>query len=81
MTWISPSLNTDGSPLTDVVGYRISYGTSAGNLTGSTDVAGAAVTSSTISDLVAGTYYFSVVTLNSAGVASAPTSPVSRSFP
>jgi hypothetical protein len=74
-------MNTDGSALSNVAGYRISYGTSADNLSSSVTVTGATLTSKTIDGLPAGTYYFSVAALNSAGVASVPTSAVSRSFP
>src|SRR5262245_39192746 len=32
VTWTAPTLNTDGSALTDIAGYRVLYGTSPANL-------------------------------------------------
>ena len=46
------------------------YGTSATSLTKTIDVSGASTTSRLITGLTPGTYYFAVMTLNSAGVAS-----------
>ena len=74
-------MNTDGSALTDVVGYRIYYGTSATNLTQTTQVSGATTTNVVIGGLAAGTYFFSVAALNSTGVVSDPSNAVSRPVP
>jgi len=81
VTWVPPSLNTDGTALTDVIGYRVSYGASAGNLDFFVSVPGGTSTSAVIDGLNAGTYYFAVTALNSTGVASAESSVVSRTFP
>jgi len=64
-----------------VVGYRIYYGTSATNLGSSVSISGGTSTSAVVSGLTATTYYFAVVTLNSAGGASVASSVVSRTFP
>jgi fibronectin type 3 domain-containing protein len=81
VTWTPPSLNTDGSALTDVVGYRIYYGTDAANLDSSLSVSGGTTTSAVISGLNAATYYFALAALNSTGAESAASNPVSRTFP
>ncbi len=31
LSWTPPTQNTDGSPLTDLAGYRVYWGTSSGN--------------------------------------------------
>jgi len=67
--------------LTDVVGYRIYYGTSAANLDSSASVPGGTSTSAVINRLNAGTYYFAVAALNSSGAESVQSNPVSRIFP
>ena len=82
MTWAAPSLNTDGSALTDVSGFRVYYGTSAGNLSKSADVAGASTRSYLVNGLSAATtYYFAVATKNAAGVVSLPSTTVSQRLP
>jgi hypothetical protein len=66
----------DGTALTDISGYRILYGASANALTNSVNVTGASTTSYSIGGLTSGaTYYFALVTLNSAGTASAASTP------
>ena len=81
VTWTRPTLNTDGSPLSNASGYRIEYGISPTNLTLSVYATDASNTSATIGGLGAGTYYFAVATLNSAGVASARSDVVSKAVP
>jgi fibronectin type III domain protein len=81
LTWTQPSLNTDGSALADAAGYRIDYGSSPASLTMSVPVAGAANTSASVTGLSAGTYYFTVSTLNAAGAASARSEVVSKAVP
>lgn len=81
VSWSVPLLNTDGTPLADVSGYRIHYGTSPASLPFSMSVSGAGVTSGVISGLTAGTYYFAVGTLNSAGIESVPSNPASKTVP
>lgn len=59
LTWDPPTTNTDGTPLTDLAGYKIYYGLSSGNYTDSIDVENNIVYG--IYDLVVGlTYYFAV---------------------
>ena len=69
LSWSVPLLNTDGTPLTDISGYRVYYGTSPTNLAQSIAVSGAGNTTYVVSDLTPGTYYFAVVTLNATCVA------------
>jgi hypothetical protein len=81
VTWAPPTLNTDGSTLTDLAGYRIYYGTSSATLTQVVDVSGATVTSQIISGLSSGTYYFAVAAVDSAGIASGLTNAASVTIP
>jgi len=74
-------LNTDGTPLTDISGYRVYYGTSPTNLGRSIPVSGAGNTSYVVSDLTPDTYYFAVVTLNATGVASVVSDAASKNVP
>src|SRR5688572_5713105 len=59
LLWTAPTQNADGTPLTDLAGYRISYGTTTGGPYPNTVTdANAGVTSHMISQLVPGTYFF-----------------------
>jgi hypothetical protein len=68
LSWTAPTENTDGTPITDLAGYRILYGTNASALTNIITVAGANTTALEISGLAEGTYYFAVVAYDSAGL-------------
>ncbi|HWK48550.1 MAG TPA: putative Ig domain-containing protein, partial [Steroidobacter sp.] len=71
LSWTPPTTNTDGSSLSNLAGYRISYGTSANAMTQTIQVANAGITRYTISNLSPGTYYFSVRAYTSNGSESA----------
>jgi len=80
VSWTPPALNTDGSSAVGLTGYRIYYGTSPGNLSQSVSVSGGTTSSFAVSGLAAGTYYFAVATLSSAGESS-PSNAASRTVP
>jgi len=77
LNWTAPTLNTDGTALTDLAGYKVRYGTSPSALTQLLDVRGAGITSASIEGLSAGTWYFTLSSYNTAGVESAQTPAVS----
>jgi hypothetical protein len=70
LTWQAPTLNEDGSPLTDLAGYEVRYGQSAGQYSQTLSLPNAALTSVTVEDLAPATWYFAVKAVNSAGVQS-----------
>jgi hypothetical protein len=67
LSWTAPTQNTDGTPVTDLAGYHIYYGTSSGTWTSTITVLEANETSYVVSGLSPGTYYFAVVAFNTAG--------------
>jgi hypothetical protein len=78
LTWTAPTLNTNGTSLTDLAGYYIYYGTSAGSLSEMINVSGGSVTSYDVRSLVAGaTYYFAISAYDSSNNQSALTNTVS----
>jgi len=82
ISWSAPPFNVDGSPLTDLAGYRVYYGTEPRNWAVNwVLVTGGSVTSTTIDGLPPGTYYFAVATVNSKGFESSPTGVVSGTYP
>lgn len=68
LSWNEPTQNTDGTPLTNLAGYHIYYGTSQGAMTTIITVASPTQTSYVVTGLAPGTYYFEVVAYNSAGI-------------
>ena len=66
LAWNAPSLNADGSPLTDLAGYKIYYGPSRGNYTGGSVNVGLTPSFDTQA-LPPGYYCFVVVAYNSEG--------------
>ena len=60
LSWDPPATNADGSPLMDLGGYRIYYGTSSGFYETALDVGD--VITSTVTNLTEGSVYYFVVT-------------------
>jgi hypothetical protein len=81
LAWTAPTKNEDGTALTNLAGYKVRYGQSAGALSQVRDIASPATTSVTIEGLSAGTWYFTVASYTNAGVESAPTGAVSKTIP
>jgi hypothetical protein len=78
VSWTAPTENTNGTTLTNLSGYTISYGTSASALTTNVKVATTGVTSYVIDNLTAGTYYFGITAYNSSGQTSSMSSVISK---
>jgi len=81
LSWTPPTLNTDGTALTNLAGYRILYGTSAGSLTRTLQVANPGITRYVVENLTAGTWYFSVRAYSTTGSESASSNTASASVP
>jgi hypothetical protein len=60
LSWSAPTQNEDGSPLTDLAGYRIHYGTSASDLNKRVEVGNPATTSARVQNLTPGTWFFAI---------------------
>jgi len=78
LSWTAPTSNTDGTQLTDLAGYKIYYGPSSGNYSTNIDVGN--VTSYTVDNLTAGTYYIAITAYNTAGIESTFSNEVSKSL-
>jgi hypothetical protein len=80
VTWSPPTANTNGSALTDLAGYTIHYGTTAGALKQSVKVPNAGATDYVVQGLSGGTWYFAVTAYTSGGLQSTYSSVVSRTI-
>ena len=74
LNWTPPTENTDGTPLTNLAGYDIHYGTSPGDYSQSVSVSNPGLATYVVDNLGPGTYYFSIGAVNSSG-AESPLSP------
>jgi Fibronectin type III domain len=75
--WLPPTENVDGTPLANLAGFDIHYGTASGNYTHTISVANPGIATYVVDDLTPGTYYFSVAAVNDQGTES-PLSPEVR---
>lgn len=78
LSWTPPTLNSDGTTLTDLAGYKILYGLDADDLDQSIEVENSSVNTYMVENLTAGTWYFAVIAVNTAGLASVPSGIASK---
>ena len=77
LSWLPPTTNSDGSPLTNLAGYKIYWGNAPDSFPSSVTLDNPGLTRYVVTDLVPGTWFFVATALNGAGVESAFSSPVS----
>ena len=71
LSWLPPTENTDGSVLTDLAGYKIYYGTSAGVYTSVIAIDNPGVSTFVVDNLPGGyTYYFVITSVTTSGLES-----------
>lgn len=78
LSWNAPLTRTDGSPLDDLLGYRIYYGVKPGELRCQVEIRDAKLTTWTVTDLSTGTWYFAVASFDSGFVESDLSDAVSK---
>jgi hypothetical protein len=80
LSWIAPSENVDGSPLTDLSGYRVYYGEVSRNYPDMTEVSDPNTTNTSIA-LPSGDYYVVMTALDEEGNESAYSNEVLKVVP
>lgn len=70
LSWTPPTQNTDGTTLTDLAGYRIYYGLSAGTYPNKIDINTAGISTFVVENLTPNTYYVVATSINSMGIES-----------
>jgi len=82
VSWVPPTTNTDGTPVTALSGYKVYYGTASGQYSQSLAVASPTVTSVVVEGLSTGTtWYFALKAVSSSGVESAFSQEASKTIP
>ncbi len=78
LSWQAPTINADGTPLGDLAGFHMYYGTASPLTVGNATVVDLGdVTSYTVSNLQPGVYYFAVLAVDQNGNASSLSEEVS----
>ena len=80
LRWTPPTLNEDGSPITNLSGFRIYYGTNAANLSMVLDLPNPGLTSAVVENLSPATWYFAVKAYNTASVESSLSNIASKTI-
>jgi len=70
LSWTPPTENTDGSTLTDLAGYKLYYGTSAGSYTHQVWIDNPSINTYMIENLLPDTYYVVATSFNDQGIES-----------
>ena len=78
LTWNAPLTRTDGSPIGELAGYRIRYGDEPDGLRCEIEIGDPKAVSWKLTDLSPGTWYFAVVSVDSAKVESRQSDVVSK---
>ena len=78
LSWMPPTQNSDGSPLTDLARYRIYYGNRSGNYYAIIQINNPGIATFVVENLTPNTYYFVITAINSSGVESRYSIEVSK---
>lgn len=81
LSWVAPTTDADGSPLNDLAGYVVYWGTSSGSYTQSAEIDNPGLTRFVLTGLAPGTYYFTIAAADLAGNQSAYSNEFSATVP
>ena len=81
LNWVAPTQNEDGSPLMDLDGYRIYWGTTPGSYPNSVTIDNETVTTYVVDNLAPGTYEFVATSFNTSGIESDYSTPATKVVP
>jgi len=80
LSWTPPTENTDNSPLTDLAGYKIYYGTSPATYSNTEIINNPGLTSFLIENLASADWYFVMTSFNSSGIESSYSTEISKTI-
>jgi hypothetical protein len=81
VSWLPPTVRTDGTALTNLAGYEIRYGTNSATLDRSLILTNPGLTRYVIEGLTSGTWYFGVVAFDGSGLRSTVSNVRSKAVP
>lgn len=80
LSWSAPQRNTDGTSLQDLAGFEVLWGRAPDSLDQRVRLSNPSLSTYVVENLSSGTWYFSVVAVNSAGLSSAPSQVASKAI-
>ena len=78
--WVAPTQNSNGTPITDLAGYKIHYGTASENYTKVVAVSNPSLSRYVMDSLESGTYFFAITAYNSKGIESTLSGEISATL-
>jgi hypothetical protein len=81
LSWTAPTENNDGSPLTDLDGYRVYWRKTSGNYADSITIDNESITTYVVENIPSGTYEFIATSFNTSGVESRYSNPAMTVVP
>jgi len=78
LTWTAPTQNTDGTPLTDLAGFKVHYGATSGSYSVINDYPDPNQTTAVITPLTPGMWFFVATAYNAIGTESDFSGEVSK---
>ncbi len=78
--WQAPTENSNGTPITNLAGYKIHYGTASQQYTQVVEVSNPSLSRYVMDSLSSGTYYFAITAYNSQGIESGLSGEVSTTL-
>ncbi|HEX4674813.1 MAG TPA: fibronectin type III domain-containing protein [Steroidobacteraceae bacterium] len=78
--WVAPTENSNGTPITDLAGYKIHYGTTSENYTKVVAVSNPSLSRYVLDSLASGTYFFAITAYNSKGIESTLSGEISATL-
>jgi hypothetical protein len=80
LIWQPPTQNEDGAALTNLAGFKVYWGTSLGAYPNSVTLNNPGLASYVVDNLVPGTYFFVMTSVNSAGTESQRSNAASKTI-
>ncbi len=78
LSWTAPTARTDGSPLTNLAGYKVFYGRMSGIYDYQIDINNPGILTYVVENLVSGDWYFALTAYDSEGIESDRSNEVLR---
>jgi putative Ig domain-containing protein len=81
LSWDPPTQRDDGTPLTDLAGYRLYWGTALGHYPNLASIPNPGVATYVVDELPSGTYYVVATAYDSSGIESGYSNAVAETIP
>lgn len=78
VNWVAPTTNADGTPLTDLAGFRVLIGTTSGVYSQTVTIPSTSTLTYTVTGLPANTYYAVAKAYDTSNIESSPSVEVSK---